>query len=385
MACSRSIGLEEPDRPVAEIHVIAAWQFGSGSCKPSALKTSLHDPLRATVSFTRRRPYNGVSRKFACALLGRRIASVAGRKGRTNKVGIAWTQKDSGMSMTTDLRIIDGLRWDIVMTVEHAEAMCSQTATRCPPESGLKNWLVPAHDLDCHGLRNQDMMEWMPNNRRDYQQSEASSMSESVSRSVLPPFRVTELNTMHRTANTQIATTVQHRPPRLTWDKESCVSSSTADSVWDLGYTANWTALPSHPESQSSHYTLSTDPRWNTQIVNPPPPNPETAQAWHRDHVSRGPLGLPVVELSSANICQVECDHENELKRQYTRKLGDQESAEWQHHGNTAHDTSTAPAESDFESHPGHKYWEWDQGVQRWHKKGGSYEDEADWFPDEFV
>lgn len=40
---------------------------------------------------------------------------------------------------------------------------------------------------------------------------------------------------------------------------------------------------------------------------------------------------------------------------------------------------------SDFEMHPGHKIWEWDQDRQQWKRRGRSGLEETDWFPGSFA
>ncbi|KAF5018494.1 hypothetical protein F66182_9522 [Fusarium sp. NRRL 66182] len=39
---------------------------------------------------------------------------------------------------------------------------------------------------------------------------------------------------------------------------------------------------------------------------------------------------------------------------------------------------------SDFETHPGHRYWIWDTQRERWRRRGRSGLDEMDWFPETF-
>lgn len=39
----------------------------------------------------------------------------------------------------------------------------------------------------------------------------------------------------------------------------------------------------------------------------------------------------------------------------------------------------------DFDEHPGHRYWEWIEDRQRWHRRGASLDGEDNWFPEEFA
>lgn len=51
----------------------------------------------------------------------------------------------------------------------------------------------------------------------------------------------------------------------------------------------------------------------------------------------------------------------------------------------TEEDDGYAPQVSDFDMHPGHKFWVWDKDRQRWRRRGRSGLEETDWFPESFA
>lgn len=369
---------------------------------PPPCETPSKRLVRIKAWFDERRGQSLISQKVAGRLLP--------KGSQVKYIGIRYSHVIDRTVGTSRLRIVGGLQWDAVIyessesssqlaiqqcstwvTVRQNNSELDTTKSSNQSESSATSWSTASEYLTSHTLPSSSEINQLSSSTisqasdiltlagsHGFLITNPSSLEAFTSLLLLAQSDKNASNNRERSQPNNPDT----RPNSQVKENSSAWSSIDAPRTPDLGLS-EWETVScstgTMKESQDEAVTQPAASTWDNQKAKELPPLYQAGSSClvSAKFASSNPSTSDWIQVgtSKSNSPKEQREVETSEREECMRSQGEIETLS--DPLSTQHSSLT-----DFNTHPGHKVWEWDVERQRWRKKGGTTE--ADYFPEVF-